>query len=71
MSLQLTHHIKMEIFDWWEETTTGRVEWRYSSLDHGVLFQIAHGLVLMLQLCVDNFGIPLKVNDSVYAHLPS
>ena len=63
---QLTHHIKKEVFDWWEETTTGRVEWRYSIPEHGVLFQTPHGPVLMLQLCVDNFDIPLKVN-LVYA----
>ena len=61
MPLQLTHHTKKEVFDWWEETTTGRVEWRYSTLEHGVLFQTPHGPVLMLQLCVDNCNILQKV----------
>ena len=61
MPLQLTHHIEKVIFDWWEEATTGRVEWRYSTLEHGKLFRIPHGPVLMLQLCVDNYNILLKV----------
>ena len=63
MPLQLTHHIEKVIFDWWKETTTGRVEWRYSTLEHGVLFQTPHGPVLMLQLCVDNLNILLKVKS--------
>ena len=67
MSLQLTHHTKMEVFDWWEETTTGRVEWKYSILEHGVLYQIPHGPFLMRQLCVNNYDILLKVNDNLDA----
>ena len=59
--IKVTHHIKKEVFDWWEETTTGRVEWRYSTLELGVLFQTSHGPVLMLQLCVNNLDILLKV----------
>ena len=42
----------MEIFDWWEAPTHGRVEWKSTSLEHGVLLLTQTGTVMMQLWCV-------------------
>ena len=44
----------METFVWWEDLTTGRVEWRYSGMEHGELSVTQTGVLLKLKLCVNN-----------------
>ena len=45
----------METFVWLEDLTTGRVEWRYSGMEHGELSVTQTGVPLKLKLCVNNW----------------
>ena len=57
---QLLGHIEMVIIVWWEELTTGRVVWRYFSLDHGKPLMTLPGLMRMLMLYVNNYKALLE-----------
>ena len=43
----------MEAFDWWEAPTSGRVEWKYTSLEHGALLLTLPGIERMHKLSVE------------------
>ena len=55
------------MFVWWEDPTIGRVEWRYSCQEHGVLSEIPPGVILRQELCVNSWGIPLLVINVLLA----
>ena len=54
--------IAMVTFVWWEDLTTGRVEWRYSGVEHGELSVRLTGVCQKLRLCVNNLNCLRKVS---------
>ena len=58
---QLKDRTERVTFVWWEDLTTGRVEWRYSGTEHGELSVTISGLSMMLVLSVDNYNMLLEV----------
>ena len=66
---QLMKIIAMVTFVWWEDLTTGRVEWRYSGMEHGELSVMLTGVCQKLRLCVNNFNYLWKVSQNVKTKL--
>ena len=59
-------NIRMEIFVWWVVPISGKVEWKYTSLEHGALLLTLIGPVMMHKLSVASWGISNQVLNSFF-----
>ena len=58
---QLKDRTERVTFVWWEDLTTGRVEWRYSGKEHGELSVTLSGLSVMPELFANSYNMLLEV----------
>ena len=59
-------NIRMEIFDWQVVPISGKVEWKYTSLEHGALLLTLIGPVMMHKLSVASWDILNQVYINVF-----
>ena len=59
----------METYSWWEGPTSGKVEWKYSSLETGAPSLTPSGLLVMQRLSAENWDISNQVLFCIYISL--
>ena len=53
------------MFDWWEVPTSGRVEWKSTSLGDGELLLTLNGALVMHKLSAENWATLNQVSEVI------